>query len=965
MGKTMKAPVLNLLAGLTSAFAPSLTAAVNLQDLLPMQEGYTVVTCSSGLNPAGDALELDNPVVGIFNTSTPALAGVTIGDDSSIFPWECFHNEEVFQDVPSASEVWTGANLGEVFGIALDDQSPPNIYVSATSAYIKPGFVTPVWPAGESAGSVYRLDGTTGEITSCVQLPSISDAALGNLCFHRDSNEDGWLYISNLEDGYIYRVSESTCIVANTFQHPSAPADDGLPGPCQFGRRIWGVAVHNDRLYYHLWNDYDTTPQQIWSVALEADGDFDLSSVILEVDVPVYEAGATSSPPVSDIDFDESGNMYLSERSYGDLVVPHMARVLKFTGSSGSYVACPVDYYLVGALAPGDNSAGGVAADCNGRLWATSNYINGGAFTAYGLQSYPDGGNFGDSPPWMNSYIVDLDGISGQDQKGDFGEVDILRTTCIECMTVAVSDIICPVQPGSDFNVLLEITNLTGQSSTHWTISPCPVAELPSGATTVAGSDTYSFGSPLADSATDTVTLPLASSFAGTTVCFDLTLEDGAHNPLCTVKVCIELPVCDCFIVESKDLECVRQPDGSLKWTLDVTLTNLTGFEVVTIGIEGAPGSNVMNTSVAPDGGSIADGATGSFTVCLESASDPPLVSGDFVCFDIILYSANMLQECGEECCVRLPYCDPHVIEDDCVVSCRTPCCPLTGKAMVSFTICNNSFESRTYNWGIEGAPGCGIILAPSAFSPVGGSVTIPANSCETIVIEVDCPAPQLANCAAFEICFNRINPTGPEICCKGVIYRPLVSHFILKQSEPDDPIVLPWGQTGTIKFDIANQSTLAMTADVFFVSDFGVVDFGQGNNNALFSQKVILLPAEEKCIELPIKLTPRYASIPRRSFAIKAYAQGHLLETSTVIARSNDLAISDIDLDVGGGTVDLEIYTAREKRYQLQWLQTEPGPPTWVDLLPEFDGADPPVDIRAPLVPGVPKRLYRVTEAP
>ncbi|MDA0766211.1 MAG: hypothetical protein O3A87_04640 [Verrucomicrobia bacterium] len=65
--------------------------------------------------------------------------------------------------------------------MTLDDQSPPSICASASTAYVKPAFLYPVWPAGESAGSVYRLDGSTGVITSCVQLPSSSNASLGNL----------------------------------------------------------------------------------------------------------------------------------------------------------------------------------------------------------------------------------------------------------------------------------------------------------------------------------------------------------------------------------------------------------------------------------------------------------------------------------------------------------------------------------------------------------------------------------------------------------------------------------------------------------------------------------------------------------------------------------------------------------------------------------------------------------------
>ncbi|MDA0766210.1 MAG: hypothetical protein O3A87_04635 [Verrucomicrobia bacterium] len=80
-------------------------AATDLQDLLPMQEGYTVVTCSAGLNEADDGFALENPVVAIFNTNSLALAGVMIGEPSSTSTWECFHNEETFQDVPSIDEV--------------------------------------------------------------------------------------------------------------------------------------------------------------------------------------------------------------------------------------------------------------------------------------------------------------------------------------------------------------------------------------------------------------------------------------------------------------------------------------------------------------------------------------------------------------------------------------------------------------------------------------------------------------------------------------------------------------------------------------------------------------------------------------------------------------------------------------------------------------------------------------------
>ncbi|NNM31208.1 MAG: hypothetical protein HKO57_16960, partial [Akkermansiaceae bacterium] len=839
-------------------------------------------------------------------------------------------------------------------------------YVSASVAYVKPGFVTPIWPSGESAGSVYRLDGTTGEITSCVQLPSISNASLGNLCFHRDTGGDGWLYISNLEDGFIYRVSESTCAIANTFAHPSAPADDGLPGPSQFGRRIWGVEVHDGRLFYALWNDYATTPQQIWSVALLADGDFDLASVMLEVDVPVYEFGAPSSPPVSDITFGDDGTMFIAERSYGDLQIPHNARVIKFTGTSGSYVACPDDTYLVGALAPLDNAGGGVAVECSGRLWASANYINAGILNAYGLQSYPPGGNAADSPPWLNSYIVDYDGISGQDQKGDFGEVDILRTTCDDCMHASVIDITCPDQPGSDYVVELSITNLSGQTAAFWSISPCAAAELPTGAVTIASPETFAFSPPLDDGATQNGTMPLAGSFAGQTVCFNLSLLDAIPAEICTMKVCVEVPVCQCFIVESKDIVCVAQPDGSKKWTLDVTLTNLSGFDAFSVEIVPAAGSPLAPVSATPDGGSIPNGGTGSFTVCLESGSDPPLVSGEVLCFDLVLWAVNMTQSCSEECCVRLPYCHPYLdIADNCVVSRRVPCCPSTGTATVVYTICNNSAVPRTYSWDIQGAPGCSVSLAPFAFSPSSGVVTIPANSCETILVTVDCSSLQPGGCAGFEVCFHRVNPTGPEICCTGVVYRPVPGKLVFKQAFPDDPITLPWGGTGTIKFDVSNPGQQPISADVFFLGALGAVDFGQGTSSSGHGIRVTIAAGAQQCIALPVKLHPRIATIPERSFPIGIYAQGCLLNTSAVFSRPNELSIGTVKVNPVAQEACFEVLTKRGRRYQLQQSDLRTLPVRWNDVLPVFDGADPPVELRLGLAPGSARQFFQVVEVP
>jgi len=43
-------------------------------------------------------------------------------------PAGAFHNE-------GSPQVWTAANLGEVFGVTVDRDSNPNIYVAATTVY--------------------------------------------------------------------------------------------------------------------------------------------------------------------------------------------------------------------------------------------------------------------------------------------------------------------------------------------------------------------------------------------------------------------------------------------------------------------------------------------------------------------------------------------------------------------------------------------------------------------------------------------------------------------------------------------------------------------------------------------------------------------------------------------------------------------------------------------------------------
>lgn len=122
----------------------------------------------------------------------------------------------------------TAAQIGQVFGVALDDQTPPNAYAAATSVYGLPMVETGAdgkprhtktgspgasfmpglwWPetAGGGPGSVWKIDGVTGAISlfAHVVLDGVPNTgpALGGLAFDPDSKS---LFAADRETGMIH-----------------------------------------------------------------------------------------------------------------------------------------------------------------------------------------------------------------------------------------------------------------------------------------------------------------------------------------------------------------------------------------------------------------------------------------------------------------------------------------------------------------------------------------------------------------------------------------------------------------------------------------------------------------------------------------------------------------------------------------------------------------------------------------
>lgn len=338
-----------------------------------------------------------------------------------------------------ASSKWTMANLGSVFGVAVDHLG--NIYVTASSAYGGDSF-----PQG--SGRIYKIANGTGAISNfnAVQLPNALDTstnswpALGNISFDCARKQ---FFVTNEEDGKIYRLDLSGTVVS-TYDH-GAP-DNGAPGYAPLGERLWAVKVFNNRVYYSVWKEDCGHPNpssnnEVWSVGINLLGNFDASDVRKEVTLPDL-TGTNFSNPTSDISFSRDGKMLLAERTMMSDTLPnaHASRVLEYACSPSGWSLTsavsgfPYKYNVgIGSLTsscpiPGAgqpaNSAGGNDYDydvsATFRMWATGDALKFSPLFVYGFQGFPlTGGSVN------NSALIDLDGITDGSAKTQIGDVAI------------------------------------------------------------------------------------------------------------------------------------------------------------------------------------------------------------------------------------------------------------------------------------------------------------------------------------------------------------------------------------------------------------------------------------------------------------------------------------------------------------------------------------------------------------
>lgn len=394
-----------------------------------LQPGNAVVTGFSGALPPGEIpVGVDPGEQTTIDLNGPSARVVDLGQIAGRPP-------APFVPAPKPFTV-TAAQVGQVFGVALDNAIPPNIYLAASSSYGLPvatvdaqgvathvrrggpgvRFMPGLWgPEGRGGGpgSIWKVDGASGAVSLFANVGSGAVASLGALAYDPSSNG---LFVSDRGTGLVHRF-DMTGIERGVYDHggtgrPAAglspvplggagggpditaqafdSEDPSTWGYAPFERRVFGLAVHAGRLFYAVAGGL-----QIWSVGLGLDGTV-AADARVEVDLPP----ADSEVEVSKITFDHDGRMVLAERpaptgafDMEALATEGSGRVLRYAlaapypGAPRVWQEAP-DEYAIGFPLALRNANGGVAlgwsydeagrprpGTCGQYLWATGEQL--------------------------------------------------------------------------------------------------------------------------------------------------------------------------------------------------------------------------------------------------------------------------------------------------------------------------------------------------------------------------------------------------------------------------------------------------------------------------------------------------------------------------------------------------------------------------------------------------------------
>ena len=186
----------------------------NLWATKPLQPGEAYVTRFSGTTNENGA-----------DTATIDIEG-TVGSIIDLSAVKSPPQGQHWINEPQRSPI-KAKDAGQIFGIAIDDNDPAVIYITATSKYglhrnkDNTGWMEGMWGMNGGPGTVYRLKAENDyqpEIFSEITLNGRRNtgAALGNIAYDKKHKQ---LYVSDLETGMIHRIDAKTGKDLGIFDH--------------------------------------------------------------------------------------------------------------------------------------------------------------------------------------------------------------------------------------------------------------------------------------------------------------------------------------------------------------------------------------------------------------------------------------------------------------------------------------------------------------------------------------------------------------------------------------------------------------------------------------------------------------------------------------------------------------------------------------------------------------------------
>lgn len=604
---------------------------------------------------------------------------------------------------------WTLTNLGNVFGTTVDGEG--NIYLAAIgqtgwSAYNSiPGFgalggydsANPALPASVAAGGkVYKIDGVTGIPKVFATLPQqplpspehgFYAPGLGQIAYDSLHHQ---LFVSNFEDGKIYRIDMNGAVIDH---FDPKVADPGAPGRVSNAEMVWALALGptGDQLYFSM------SSTEVRSITLDSSTGAFASADTAEFIVNPQTLLPGLPARISDLAFATDGQELLVAMRN---TTARFAEAYNHNSISFLYRRQPDGAYAVnrniqvgddregyGGTAFGPLSVDPATGNVTGNdqmLWFSSADIL-DVLGPHGLEAVPAsnlqqlaGGTAGFPSPINGSagsnsaytghlgkiYAIDYDGNLTQDSKGSGGEIDIMggglegSKSCLRINNVRRP---CLTDGSGDVSVSFDFVNLTSGPIYHLFIF-----DLPAGVTTP--NDHFFFPAGVPQNGTVSVGPIRFHNAPPGPLSFSISIHDADLAECCSSEVIIDIPDCNCGRILTDSNVCrTQQTPAHFDYTFSFEnlFPGISTPHVFVVPI--SPANITLTPSVFAASPPLQYGAQLTGTTQIGG---PGAISGQQVCLRFSTHDALFRECCAFDHCFTLGNCsaDPWIDFDVAVV---------------------------------------------------------------------------------------------------------------------------------------------------------------------------------------------------------------------------------------------------------------------------------------------------------